>query len=831
MKKIFFIIILIKLSGFSYSQNNLDSLRQIINTTNIDTLRISALISAGEIYSDSLPDSALIYYEKALKIAENNTHEEYMIKVLSSLASLKIKSGEYKKAVNYYEKEINICEKINDIENLKISVGNSGVLYYYLGNFTKAITKFYRLENIATELNDSIAISVAYTNIGNIYKKLNENKKALEFFIKNLEISEKIHNESNIANAYNNIGLIYQAEDNNSLAIEYFSKALKLFHKNNDKEGETTAYINIGLFFFEMPEYKKAEQNLKNALKLAEEINNNRLISESEYLLAELYYKFYDSKEYNYIKQKEYFSKAREYAENAYKTAKSYNYMNTLKKLTYLLIGIYKETGNTDKALQFAEEHIAIKDSLFSKQNMAAIQQANVKFEIYKNKAELSKKQQEIEIRNLRIKTQKNIIKYGVISAVIFFILTLFIVFQYLRVKKQKTKISELTKLQNYLINNLPAYIYLKDLNFKYQLVNNLYSELLGIPKDEFIGKSDKDLKLDTKYEYLDMQVIATNKPINPLTEKYITKDKKEIWISIKKVPYHNIEGKVAGIIGIVSDVTEFKKISFHLQQLLDKSREQNKIIERKNKDNIYSLEYAKTIQDAILPDDDYLKKLFDDFFIIYKGNQIVSGDFYYAVKVKDTIIFALADCTGHGVPGGFLTMLSISFLNQIILDCGKLSPDEILNELQEKFIKIFSKKRGINKNGLDIGLCSYNTKNNILQFSGIFHSLYLYRNNSLTKFKSRRIPFGFKEWGSKFKNTEINIQKNDILYMFTDGIMDQTGGIKNKKFTQKRVLNLITEVANLSFHEQKNIIEKTIDNWMGDNIQIDDIAVFAFKL
>ncbi len=828
--RFFLIIVFLFHHNVFFSQNYPDSIKQRIISSADDTSKISAFLKIGKYYADTIPDSAFLYYYKALNLSKQLNSPEKQIESYASLASLSISGEDYEKAINFYESEIELCKKIDDKEHLRYAVGNSGVLYFYLSNYPKALTHFYELEKTAIALNDSNALATAYTNIGNIYKKLNENEKALEYFNKNLRIAKKINSKAAISNAYNNIGLIYQDNDNDKIAVKLFKKSIDVSEEINDYEGIAVGYLNLGISLDAMHQCKKALSYFGKALKLAKDINNKRLISEVEYELANIYLNLSDSEKNNTDKQKEYLEKSKNFAENAYKIAKSYHYLNNVKKTTRLLIDIYQKKNETDKALKYATEYIIVKDSLFKEENLEAIQEINAKYEIYKNNIEINKRELIISQNKKMIDSQNFIIKAGIVAGIVFLIFLSYIIGLFMRVRKKKNEISELKKLQDYLINNLPASVYLKDTNLRYKLANEQYAELLGLTLDELYDKTDRELGLETKYEDLDMQILAVDKAIEPITEKYTDNKGKEYRVSIKKVPYHDLNGNVAGVIGIVSDVTEYMNLNLRIHKLLDKTRNQKNRIENANRNISDSLTYAKTIQDAVLPSTEKLKLLFKDFFIVYKGRQIVSGDFYYANKVSDRVIFALGDCTGHGVPGGFLTMLSISFLNQIISENTQISPSEILNLLRKKIIEIFAQSGQPNKNGLDIALCSYNVKTNVLEYSGAYNSMFLLRNNELTEYKATRIPIGFYFAEKEFKNYEIQLKQNDIIYLFTDGFKDQIGGPDNKKFTSKKLKELILENHKKSFNEQKSIIENTYDNWLAGNEQFDDVSMFTVK-
>ncbi|NPA44063.1 MAG: SpoIIE family protein phosphatase, partial [Chlorobi bacterium] len=453
------------------------------------------------------------------------------------------------------------------------------------------------------------------------------------------------------------------------------------------------------------------------------------------------------------------------------------------------------------------------------------------KYEIYKSKLELNKKEEQIKANEKQIKLQRFIIEFSIIVGILFFLLLTLLILLYLRIKKQKNDLLILKNLQRVLIDNLPIHIYLKDKDLKYQLVNKSYAQLLKYPMNEIIGKRDIELNKEwEKFESIDKQIISTNEPLKEFKEEHIDKDGNKTWFSITKVPYHDKKGNVIGVIGIVSDISTDVKLNVKLQQLLDDSIKQRKIISQKNKNITDSITYAKTIQDGILPPNNLLKKIFNEYFILYKPQGIVSGDFYYTSKNKDVLIFAVADCTGHGVPGAFLTMLSISFLNQIIFDAGNTVPSVILDKLNNKVKKTFENSEKQNISGLDIALCSVNKKTNILQFSGAFISLYILRKNEIKEYKPARIPLGTSYSTKKFPNVEIELKDGDVIYLFTDGYADQLGGGNMKKFSKRRLLEVIISNKNKSLEEQKQILEKALKEWQGNAPRFDDITIMAIK-
>ena len=265
-----------------------------------------------------------------------------------------------------------------------------------------------------------------------------------------------------------------------------------------------------------------------------------------------------------------------------------------------------------------------------------------------------------------------------------------------------------------------------------------------------------------------------------------------------------------------------------------DAIKGQRDLINAKNKNITDSIRYASNIQSAVFPPLSLLDKLLVNSFIINRPKDIVSGDFYWLTKRNGKIIVTIADCTGHGVPGAFMSMLGITFLNEIVNNQGITQANEILYHLRENVI-IALRQTSIEEtasDGMDIALCVIDHKKNQLQFSGAFNPLVLIRNKEVQLYKGDYITIGISyHLEGSFSLHEIDIQKGDIIYMFSDGYADQFGGEKGKKFSNKRFRELLLDIHEKSMKEQKNILEQTMENWMKETEQIDDITLMGVRL
>ncbi|MEA2043416.1 MAG: PAS domain-containing protein, partial [Bacteroidota bacterium] len=392
--------------------------------------------------------------------------------------------------------------------------------------------------------------------------------------------------------------------------------------------------------------------------------------------------------------------------------------------------------------------------------------------------------------------------------------------------KKAQQRIEEKTKQQQILINNLPAHIYFKNKNLKYLLVNNSYAQLLNHSNQEIVGKTDDDVspaEIAEMYQKIDREIIQSKTPVFNYEEKHIGNDGEEYWASTSKVPYFDENNNVIGIVGIVQDVTERK----NQNQLIIEKNQQITIAHKNITD---SINYAKRIQNALLPTQELENELLKEHFILFLPKENVSGDFYYVYKNGDNLLFAAADCTGHGVSGGFMTMLSITFLNEIIKRDKVTTPSNILEQLRRHIKGIFSQFGTEIQNGLDIAFCSVDTKTNILQYAGAYNPLWIVRNNELLEYKATRNPIGFYPKEKEFKNHEIQLQNNDLIYVFSDGYQDQFGREGKRKFTKKRFKNKLMEIHKLPLSEQRIILTKTLQDWKNGREQIDDIVVMGIK-
>jgi len=257
--------------------------------------------------------------------------------------------------------------------------------------------------------------------------------------------------------------------------------------------------------------------------------------------------------------------------------------------------------------------------------------------------------------------------------------------------------------------------------------------------------------------------------------------------------------------------------------------------IERINKDLTDSIKYALRIQQAILPSSEFISGILKNFFVLYIPKSIVSGDFYWVSENEEIIIFAAVDCTGHGVPGAFMSFVGYSLLKQAINEQNLSKPSDILDSLSNGINDTLrnSSEEVTVKDGMDLVLCALNKKTLVIEFAGVHNPLYILRNNDILEFKTDKQPVGepFNDVFKGFTNYHFQLEKNDTVFVFSDGFLDQFGGPDKRKFMSKRFKETLIQIQHLSMEEQKNQLLRVFNDWKNDSIQIDDVLVMGVKI
>ncbi|MCB0793727.1 MAG: SpoIIE family protein phosphatase [Flavobacteriales bacterium] len=268
------------------------------------------------------------------------------------------------------------------------------------------------------------------------------------------------------------------------------------------------------------------------------------------------------------------------------------------------------------------------------------------------------------------------------------------------------------------------------------------------------------------------------------------------------------------------------------VRQKEEVERQSRKVVELYN--NVTdSIRYAKRLQESILPPDKRIQELLPSSFVYYRPKDIVSGDFYWFDKVGEKVVFAAVDCTGHGVPGAFMSLVGHNGLNQAVKEHGNLKPSAVLADLNRIAFGALHKDRDqfLVRDGMDMALCSFDPRTRVLEYAGANCPLYLVRNGEVLQFAPDKIPIGgFELNGRSFTDHQVQLQDNDAVYIFSDGYADQFGGEKGKKYLYRRFRELLIQIAGSPVKEQKDMLHQAFLKWKGAHEQVDDILVIGMR-
>lgn len=605
------------------------------------------------------------------------------------------------------------------------------------------------------------------------------NEKGIFFYSLSSQITKLLKDDDGLASSCNGLGIIYSREGNYSKAIEEYLSSLSSYERLNDKDGISIAYNNIGLNYERQAQPEKALDYYQKSLKIKLEIGKPLGIAQAKINIGNIY-----------ISLKKY-DLSLKYFNEALEIQKELN-NSTLEATIINSIGIiYQEQKKFDAAVGYFMKALVIRNKIGDKygandirNNLAIINNIQGKYSKAIEYA-LESYDAAVEMQNLELVKQS-----------------------------AHTLSSSYEKFGN--TNDA----------LKYYKIYNAY-------KDSVYNKenTEKSIQAELKYEFskqAEKENLAREK--QELEQKEAVKRQTIIrnflilgfvlLLFVAFLIYRNLKQK--------------QKANNQLQFAYSQIEEKSNLLEEKNKEVFDSIKYAKRLQEAILPNNDFIKKLFPESFVFYRPKDIVSGDFYWFEHWGDKKMFAAVDCTGHGVPGAFMSIVGYNLLNQAINEHGLTKPNLILNELNKGITKTLKQtfEDSAVKDGMDISLCSYDEKTNILEYSGAFNSLWLLRDNAIKEIKADKQPVGLflGEELKSFTNQEIPVKKGDVFYVFTDGYADQFGGPKGKKFKYKQLQNILLANASKSMQEQKTILENAITSWQGSLEQIDDILIIGVR-
>ncbi len=651
------------------------------------------------------------------------------------------------------------------------------------------------------------------TNIIGIYYYLKQDSKnALDYFFKSLRLYEKINYFEGLGSCYSNIANIYTDKAKFDTAITYQKKALEFRLKTNKEESIAYSYTNLGNIYNLKGDYFLSSENTFKAIKIFEKLKNGYGLCICYYNLARTYFM-----------QKQY-SNALKYSEKSREEAILISNMGALSNSYILDANVYTQQLNNEAAAESVKKAIEIQkannDEIGLQYSYSLLGSVFLSYKQYDLAVEYFLKGREISTRTEN--------KMGLVTC------------DY-NVGMIYLEMGEFKKALEYSENALKI---AKEINSKEEIKNALFSLSKVHSKMKNFEKA-----LEYTNEYINVKDSLLNesnsKQLNELQTQYDTdKKQKEIELLTKEqevkdahIARQNIITYtiVAGLaLVVVLAFISFKRYREKKKANIEITH-QKEIIEEKNKEILDSIHYAKRIQRALLASHNLLKNNLPEHFVLYKPKDIVSGDFYWAQQTSNGMfLLATCDCTGHGVPGAFMSLLNISKLNEIVIERKILQPDKVFDNVREEIIKALNPDGTDTdaKDGMDAVLCAYDFKNMKLTFAAANNPVVVIRNNEIIEYKANKFPVGLHQGEVKpFTLHTIDIQKGDCIYTFTDGFPDQFGGDKGKKLMSKNFKELLLKEHKNDLNLQKEHLNNVFEKWRGSLEQVDDVLVIGVRI
>jgi serine phosphatase RsbU (regulator of sigma subunit) len=673
---------------------------------------------------------------------------------------------------------------------------NLGNMYYYKSDYLVALKNHFAALNINKTIGDKKTIAASYNNIANIYRAQANYPEALRNHSTSLKIRQLIGDEQGISSSYNNIGIVFEDQGNYVEALKNYFNALKIKEAMGDKEGVSIALNNIGNVYFSQNNYHDALKKYVASLKLREEIEDKNGIADSYGNIGNVYFN-----QSNYSEAlKNYFIalKIKEKIGDSQGVASAYTNIGAA----------YLHQVNYQEALKNQLASLKIVTTIGDKlgacaayNNIGSIYVQQKKYasaaEYYNKAKELAK---EIGYKELLKESYNGLMK------------------------TDSAKGNFKGAFQNY-------------------KMYNVYSDSLN---NEDVSK--KILQSQMTYDFEKKEAVTEAEHKNELQSQHLIseeKNRKQNIIIISVIIGLFLVAVFAIMIFRSLRITSKQKNIIELKE--KETQQQNEIItiqkhlvEEKHKEITDSINYAERIQRSFIATKDLLDENLKEYFVFFKPKDVVSGDFYWAsrlvsssgVENKNLFALAIADSTGHGVPGAIMSLLNVTSLEKAIEH--HINPADILNHTRQTIIERLKKDGSEDggKDGMDCSLLVFDFANKLLNIATANNPVWIIRGNEIIEIKPDKMPVGKSDkQDMPFTLHTIELQQGDTIYALTDGFPDQFGGPNGKKFMSKKLKELLLANAHLPIPQQKELLETTFKNWIGDLEQVDDVCMVGIRV
>jgi len=636
---------------------------------------------------------------------------------------------------------------------------------------------------VAKDLKNSDTVRLsAYYDLAWEYLYTNSDS-ALSIANQQLVLAKKAKNRKWEAKAFNAIGATYYVRLLYTKAIDSYQKAIKIFEEIGDKKNMAGAFGNIGSIYIDFNQNEKALDYELKCLKIVQEIGYLEGVASALNNIGVIYQNMND------------FQKALLYNEQAvemYKlTGDQYGLASAFANIGYLNF----LDSNYTKAISFLSYALKISQKNGFENLIPRIKWQISKVYLKSNDLNMS-------------------LKYAI---------------------EARALAKEANDLQSLMDSELALVEIYKKMSKYKEAYLSYASYQIAKDSSDLQKKADDIARLEIQFAY-DKKAAADS------LKNAVEQSNKDTLIFAKNTQIENDRLQKIALYGgiflmLISGGIMYNRFRFIRKQkdiieIKNKETEEQKIIiEEKQKEILSSIAYAKRLQEAILPPKNEIKTHLPNSFIYYKPKDIVAGDFYWMERVDDKIMIAAADCTGHGVPGAMVSVVCSNALNRTVNEFNITKPGEVLDKARELVVETFERSETEVKDGMDISLCLIDKKNNKLQWAGANNPLWIIRKEEILQFKPDKQAIGKVDNPALYTTHEVSLEKDDCVYIFTDGYADQFGGPSGKKFKYHQLIALMRTLSTLPISEQQLKLETEFQNWKGNLEQVDDICIIGIKI
>lgn len=834
------IAVLVIFSGFSpvLSEDfNPDSLKQLIPKSN-DKEAFELLLSLSEHYSiQKIADSAGFYIARSLEMAEKIGDLSFYGRAKLEEGKIFLRKRDLENSILSLEAAKDYFHDAGDIDGIMKTNLTLGTHFQFARDIEKAISVIEEsLELFSETDNNHLKAKVFYSLCGIFYSQ-NEKEKAIRYAKKSLEYRKLEQDSEKIAVTMNTLGGFYSSVANFDSSVVFYQGALEYYRELGNKRSTGITLNNLGNQYLQLGQYDEAIRYYEEATSLFKEIDFVRGIAATLTGMAVIYegQKQFDAALSVYQEVLEYTRRGdnrNELANTLSNVAVTYSkllndslensygpyYMDTIyiKRLKPQI-----EYGNQSveynlQALQIRQELENLRGVGITLTNLGSVYQSMGEFEkanIYFQ--EWFSLPEDTQERDTRVVIAIGMGRYAMYKS------------NYSQAISYFDQAYELAVEMNKKIYIQEATRNLADL---YEKVEDYNNALKYFQEYHYVYDS---LNQETSKEQVNEMMVKYETAAKEKQNELLRKDQ-----IIKDSQLKNTRKALLLVLVAVLVFVLLLILLVHQNRLRKRTNEEleskNKVITGQTREITASIQYAQRIQIAAMPPREFLEELFPDHFLLFRPRNIVSGDFFWTTRKDGQIITMVADCTGHGVPGAFLSMLSIAFLNEIVSKSDNLSADLILNELRSKIIDSLHQtdEPGGTQDGMDAALFIYEPELYKLQFAGALNPMVIIRNGEMEEIKGDQMPIGIHTFcNNPFTLHERQMEKGDMIYTYSDGYADQFGGPNDKKFMTRRFKRVLLEIHEQTTLVQKKFLESTLDEWKGDTFQVDDILVLGIRV